>query len=251
MNIYDVTFETKCYEKDWEIMLKTNRIERMINYNSYEFKEKILYINNVNNIKEVEGYAKKLVETNILTSYVIVEDYAEEALKFFNIEKESFKGGYYYSIEELVGIYLCKTPYILHFSSDAMPEKKMSWINEAIEALNASTDIKVANLTWNKKYNQAKSEAITINSSYYIGQGFSDQCYLIKVQDFKNPIFSEENIESDRYPKYGGELFEKRVDSWMRNNKFKRITCKDKSYIHKNYPKNKIMKKLYLIINRK
>ena len=31
---------------------------------------------------------------------------------------------------------------------------------------------------------------------------------------------TKKNIESERYPEYGGELFEKRVDSWLRNNSF-------------------------------
>ncbi|MEH7611076.1 hypothetical protein [Gottfriedia acidiceleris] len=42
MQQFEVTFETKCYEKDWEILLKTDRIEKMIEFNQFQFKEKIL-----------------------------------------------------------------------------------------------------------------------------------------------------------------------------------------------------------------
>jgi hypothetical protein len=41
-----VTFETKCYERDWELLLQTDRLQAMIARNCYPFAEKILYINN-------------------------------------------------------------------------------------------------------------------------------------------------------------------------------------------------------------
>ena len=45
---------------------------------------------------------------------------------------------------------------------------------------------------------------------------------LGKHHDFKAPIYNEANPVSERYPKYGGETFEKRVDSWIRNHKYLR-----------------------------
>ncbi|XRG77320.1 hypothetical protein V5E38_15875 [Rossellomorea sp. GAMAL-10_SWC] len=46
MQQFEVTFETKCFEKDWEILLKTER-RKNDEFNQFQFKEKILYINNV------------------------------------------------------------------------------------------------------------------------------------------------------------------------------------------------------------
>lgn len=232
---YEVTFETKCYEKDWEKLLKTNRIEQMIRRNQYPFKEKVLFVNNVRDVKRVKYYADKLVDSGILTSYVVVEDYADEALKFFDLKKESFKGGYYYSIAELVGIYLCKTEYLLHFSSDSILERPFNWIGKSIQVMKRDPRVKVANPVWNRNTTEAINESIRSSSSFLIGQGFSDQCYLIKVKDFRGQIYKEKNLVSSRFPKYGGELFEKRVDSWMRNYGFHRITYKHGSYIHKNF----------------
>lgn len=248
MGKYEVTFETKCYEKDWEILLKTDRLEKMINNCNYEFKEKVLYINNVQDIKKVCSYADKMVDRGILTSYVAVEEYADKVLNFFEINKEDFRGGYYYSIQELTGIYLCKTKYLLHFSGDAFIKKPFHWIDDAIERMSTSCKIKTANPVWNNKYDEARNESIDEDEEFYIGYGFSDQSYLIKAEDFKKPVYNEKNIESERYPGYGGELFEKRVDAWMRNNDFLRLTCKNGSYIHKNYPKNKFLRKIYLLL---
>lgn len=249
MSQYDITFETKCYEKDWEILLKTDRIEKAIANCNYNFKEKIIYINNVNDKEKVCFYANKLVEKGVVSKYIMVDEYAEKALDFFNIKKDDFKGGYYYSIQELVGIYLCETPYLLHFSSDAMIKKPFNWIGEAIDIMAKNDNISVAIPTWNNKYNEAKMDSLDEIENFYLGYGFSDQCYLIPVNKFKAPIYNEKNAASDRYPKYGGELFEKRVDSWMRNHEIKRLICKNGSYIHQNHPKNKIINKLYVFLN--
>lgn len=202
----EVTFETKCYEKDWEIILKTDRLEKMIEYNQFQFKEKILYINNVQDVREVSRHADKLIARNVLSSYVIVDDYSKEALNYFDVTKESFKGGYYYSISELVSIYLCNTEYFLHFSSDSILEKPFNWIDLSLLKLQNNEKIKVANPVWNGNVFEAKQESIDEDENFYIGYGFSDQCYLIRTNDFKNKIYNEKNPISERYPIYGGSF---------------------------------------------
>ncbi|MGG0176700.1 hypothetical protein [Gottfriedia acidiceleris] len=157
MKQFEVTFETKCYEKDWEILLKTDRIEKMIEFNQFQFKEKILYINNVQDVRDV------------LSSYVIVDDYSNEALNYFDVTKESFKGDYYYSISELVSIYLCNTEYLLHFSSDSILEKPFNWIDLSNLKLQDDERIKVANPVWNGNIFEAKQESIDEDENFYIG----------------------------------------------------------------------------------
>ncbi|NEZ45389.1 hypothetical protein [Paenibacillus alvei] len=229
---FGVTFETKCYEKDWKYLLQTDRLQKAVSYHQYPFSEIILYINNVNNVQEVTFFADKLVEQGVLTSYVVVDQFADEALKFFKIDKSSFLGGYYYSIAELVSIYRCRTPYLLHFSGDSILESPFSWINEAIARMELDRSIKVANPVWNRRYDEARFEAESEDELFYIGYGFSDQCYLVNAKDFKFASYHEIHPASQRYPVYGGELFEKRVDAWMRNKGFKRLTYKYGSYIH-------------------
>ncbi len=245
-NTYDITLETKCWENDWEVILKTDRLKNIIKNNKYNFKERILYINNVNDIETVKSFAQRLVDDNVLTSYVVVDDYAQEALNFFGLDKEDFKGGYYYSIQELVGIYLCKTEYLLHFSGDAAPVIPINWIDLAINKMNTDSKVIVASLTWNNCYEDAKRESYSEDENFYMAQGFSDQNYLIKVNNFKNKIYNECNQLSQRYPAYGGELFEKRVDSYMRNNDYYRIIFKNGSYCHKNIDKTDFQSSKYL-----
>lgn len=238
---YNVTFEIKVYENDWRYLLIGDYLDKIISRCNYKFKKKILLINNVNNIKEVTSYADIKIVNKIIDSYYVVEDFASEVLNYFKIEKESFKRGYYYSISELVGIYLCDTNYLLHLSSDSfVEESNANWIDKAINIFKMRSDIIVANPTWNFNYKEAEKESISEIGDFYFGYGFSDQCYLIRLDIFKNQIYNEIHPDSSRYPKYGGELFEKRVDSYMRNNNKYRITSKEVSYIHKNFSKNSL-----------
>lgn len=51
----------------------------------------------------------QLVSRGVIDRWILVEDYAEQALSYFNLSKEKLGIGYYYSIAELVSIYLCDT----------------------------------------------------------------------------------------------------------------------------------------------
>lgn len=242
-----ITFETKCWEGDWKYLLKEGYLEMMIKNCAYPFDSKVLFINNVKNRSEVELFAQEKVNQGLIDKYIVVEDYADEALQFFKLHKDDFKGGYYYSIAELVSIYLCETDLLLHFSSDSyIEENNQGWVKKAKKLLSENNDYFTANPTWNYDFNGAKSESFTEIEDHYIGYGFSDQCYMIRTADFRKPIYSETHPASERYPKYGGELFEKRVDSYMRNHELLRATSKTASYTHKNHPKKKsFIKRLF------
>ncbi len=246
-----ITFETKVWENDWELILKTSRLKDLIERCHYPLDKKVLYINNVKNPLEVERYAQKWIDEGVIDQFVHVHEHAQAALDFFNLSQEKLGKGYYYSIAELVSIYLCKTKYLLHFSSDAIPEKniKSNWLQLGIELLEKNPEIKVFNLTWNKKYLEAKHEAFKQDALFYYGYGFSDQMYLIRTEDFRAPIYEEFHEASQRYPQYGGELFEKRVDSWMRNQKGVRATYCHASYLHQNFTKHDLIKKIAVLLN--
>lgn len=246
-----ITFETKVWEKDWEYILKGDYLEKMISNCNAQFSHKQLIVNNVCNRKKIEKQCAILKQKGIIDTYYFVEDYSKEVLNFFNIDINSFNGGYVYSIAELVGIYLCKTKFLLHFSGDSYLEKNdKDWITIAMQEMNENDTFFVANPVWNKRFNEAKREAITEIYDFYIGEGFSDQCYLIRTKDFQKQIYNEIHPELGKYPKYGGELFEKRVDAYMIKHNKRRITFKKLSYISKNLPRNwfsrKILKKYIL-----
>ncbi|HLE57929.1 MAG TPA: hypothetical protein VJB15_12655 [Rhodothermia bacterium] len=246
-----VTIETKCWENDWELVLKTDRIQRVVESCAFDFARKTLVINNVRSPRKVCAQAERLVKSGVLSDFHLVADHEDEALDFFELTKAALGAGYVYSIAELVGIYLCSTQFLLHFSGDSMPMRAAGWIDAALQRFGTDPRVKVANLTWNKRYAEAKSEAFAEDDDFYIGYGFSDQMYLVRTADFRSAaVYHEKHDMSARYPEYGGELFEKRTDSWMRNHQFVRLTYKHGSYEHRNFPQSNAGRKLALITAR-
>lgn len=259
----ECTFETKCWENDYKLMLKTDHIKKMIRNCNYDFKSRQVIINNVKDESVVCNLAQNLRNKGIIDKYYVSSQYADEALKKFDII-DKFRGGYNYSISEVVGILKCETKYLLHFSSDSYIAKEFAnsnWIAEAIDIMEDNESIIVANPTWNdifhrnhnpfkrEKYNwkEAEAESFKQIGNFYLGQGFSDQCYLINTNIFKQKIYNCNHPDSDRYPKYGGELFEKKCDAYMRTNSKYRITSASVGYISKNIKKSQyILEKFHI-----
>jgi hypothetical protein len=193
-----ITFETKCYENDWEYLLRTDRLKRAVALCNYPFDRVVLYINNVSNPRKVGGYAEKLVHSGVIDEFAYVSEHAEQTLNSFGCSRDSFAGGYYYSVAEMVGIYLCMTDYLLHFSSDTIMANRAEWIGPAIEKMEENDGIIVANPTWNDKFHRAKEESIAEDEVFYVGNGFSDQCYLIAPARFRSTIYNEKHEISDK-----------------------------------------------------
>ncbi|GHV56053.1 hypothetical protein FACS1894182_01830 [Bacteroidia bacterium] len=108
----------------------------------------------------------------------------------------------------------------------------------------------VANPAWNLSYRNARKESGGGQIGHFqTGYGFSDQCYLVRTNDFRAPIYNYTHPASERYPEHGGESFEKRVDSWMRSNSLKRLTSVQESYISHHLPLLKSKRVTRMLIN--
>jgi hypothetical protein len=242
-----ITFATSCWERDWDILLKTKFLKHKIERNQYAFAKRMLIINNVRNRAKVEKYARRAVKSGVLTDYFFAEDYINEALECFQLTKEALGKGYYYSNHELASIYLCSTDYLLFYTGDTTLYENVNWIDAALAEFENNDNYKVANLVWNRRYEEAKSESSFETQDFYVGYGFSDQSFLVRTKDFKAPIYNETNPASARYPEYGGETFEKRVYSWMRNHHYLRLTYKHGSYMHEDFPESGYTRKISMM----
>jgi len=232
-----VTFETKVYERDWQLILQEEFLRAMIARCDYPFSRRVVFINNVTDVAAVSRQARALVSSQVIDAFYVVDEYASAALSFFNLTKDQLGAGYYYSIQELVGIYVCETPYLLHFSGDAgmVTGAAGQWISTAVDVFKYDPSVVVANPTWNHAGDEVRRESIWENTDFYKGFGFSDQCYLIPVSAFKQSIYGCKHPDSERYPAHAGELFEKRVDAYMRSHAKYRMTAKGVSYVHPTF----------------
>ena len=227
-----MTLETKCWERDWEIVCKTEHLRTLAARNCYPFAARVLLINNVSDYGTVCHWAQRAVANGSLTECVVVEEQAPQALESLGLTREALGAGYVYSSAELVGIHRCRTEFLLHFAGDAIPAAPCEWIPAALALFAQDSRVKVANLAWGEGAVEARAEASEEMPDWYLGPGFSDQCYLVRAADFRAPIYSESHPDSQRYPRYAGELFEKRLDAWLRNHDYLRATYKHGHYRH-------------------
>jgi hypothetical protein len=226
-----VTFETKCWEQDWEFLLKTGRLEQMIARNCHAFAQRVLVINNVSDLPAVTGHAQRAIDRGLLTRFHVAADHEADALRFFELTRDALGEGYIYSVAELVGLYLCQTDFLLHFSSDSILRAPVDWLTPTIHVFRMTPRVRVANPMWHDTFPREESIA---ELDFYFGSAFSDQCYLVRTSDLRAPIYNETFDLRRNYPAYAGNLFEKRVDKWMMAHGYLRLTYKHARYDHEN-----------------
>lgn len=241
-----VTFATCCWERDWRLILLDPhylRTKQIANH-CFPFSERLLIINNVKDLEAVKQAAQAKVDEGILTRFVVAEEIAPEALSFFRLNRSDFQPAddsfkvnadwiYYNALGPLCSIYECKSDYLLYLTGDVRLDARVDWVGKALRKMEQNDEIKVANLTWNHRYKEAKKESYRLEWNFYRAkQGFSDQLFLVRRNDFRQPIYGEIRPDSHHFPR--GDVFEKRVFSYMKNRGWERIIYRRGSYIHEN-----------------
>ena len=212
--------------------------EKQIGNHSFPFHERLLIINNVSDLDQVQKAAEKKIDEGVLDRYVVAD---EKILPFFHLKRADFTSDgkvnndwvYYNAIAPLTAIYEARSDYLLYLTGDVYLERKVRWIGHALRLMEKNPNYKVANPTWNGKYGEAKKESYRKSFRFFIAkEGFSDQLFLVKREDFCAPIYSEIRPDSHHFPR--GDVFEKRVFSYMKNRQWERITYRHGSYTHEN-----------------
>ena len=244
-----ITFEVQCYENDYEEVLNPKRMQKVISNCNYEFERKVVIINKVFSRSKAEKLAQHCIDLQLIDTFYFVEDYLTAALDSFDLTTNSFSGGLTYSRSQLVGIYLCKTPYLLHFNADAYIKNrsKTKWIEDAIQQMSKDTQLICASPYWEPNKMGAKLESIRELKDWYICSGFTDNCYLIPTKLFKKCIYNEYHPDSERYPYYAGNCFKRKVNSYMKNHNLHRLVHKSIGFVHSNFQKKPVLRVLDFI----
>lgn len=235
-----MSFATTCWEKDWRlILLDPDYLRvRQIAHHQFPFVERLLIINNVDDLALVKAAAQTLIDEGVLTRYVVADG---TVLSYFGLRREDFKPDegikadwvYYNALGPLTAIYEAKGDYLLYLTGDVRLDAPCDWIAKALKFMEKRPEVRVAGLTWNGKYNEAKKESYRKTWNFYVAkEGFSDQLFLVRQKDFRAPIYGEIRDDSHHFPR--GDVFEKRCFSYMKNRGWERIIYRRGSYIHEN-----------------
>lgn len=230
-----VQFDTKVWEGDYRTALEPSRLEAMITRNQWDFERRLVVINNVERVDVVARRCRRLVRAGVIDDFVVAAELAGAALEGVGLTADELGAGYKYSIAELVALHVSRSELVLHFAGDSMLDAPHDWLGDAVTLLGERDDVAAVNLVWNHRLDQVRAEAEHEDATFcYSRGGFSDQMYLVRTADFRARIYHQQHPASDRYPTYGGELFEKRVDSWMRTQRRWRAVWTGGSYEHRN-----------------
>lgn len=235
MSLPTVTFATCCWEKDWRPLLLDPCYlqKKLIQNHLYSFQEKLLVINNVEDRAAVQRAAALQVEARVLSRFVLAD---ERILSHFHLQCADFSSDwvFYNALGPLTAISECQSEYLLYLTGDVRLDTPVDWIPKALLWMQRESQIKVANLTWNGQYSAARKESYRTTWNFYRAkQGFSDQMFLVRKKDFCQPIYWEVRPDAAHFPR--GDVFEKRVFSYMKNRGWERITYRRGSYTHENF----------------
>ncbi len=245
-----VTFATSVWDKDWRhVLLDPDYLRvRQIGNHSFPFSERLLVINNVSDPSAVRAAAEAKVADGTLTGYCLSDEIAPTALSFFQLERADFRVGpdapnyigvnpdwiYYNALGPLSALYAARSEYLLYLTGDVKLDKKVDWIGQSIRRMEKSAFLKVANLVWNGRVHEARKESYKREWNFYLAkEGFSDQMFLVKTSDFRQPIYGEIRPDSSHFPR--GDVWEKRAFSAMKNRGWERLIYARGSYTHENF----------------
>ena len=220
-----IAFQMSCYEKSYNHVLKNGIFRHNLSlFQDINFEEKTIIVNNVSNYDNINSLIKDFSDIY----FIFADEKPEITLDFFNLSLADFPIGLYYSLQHFTGIHYTQCDYLFHISEDCgIDNLDSKFIEESIDMLESNEKYIIAMPRWCKDDN-AIEKAEQGNDKFFVQYGFTDQIYIIKTKKFKEDIYHYNHPMSDRYPKYGGECFEKKIDSFMRCNKYYGV-------VHKNY----------------
>lgn len=217
-----ICFQINVYEKTYREMFDW-RLDHYLKVVNYDFDEYILVVNNVSNREDVIERAKKFPKFSIY----FAGDNDQEVLKHFDLF--DLGKAYVYTIPHLYTIFYTTCDYIFHISEDIDNLVIDNFIEDSVEMMKNESIISTI-----PDWGYEQLDGHYYENGFDVTIGFSDQIYIINKKMFDKPEYYKfSHPFSNRYPDYGGECFEKRIDSYMMCNNLKRAVHKKSKYTHK------------------
>jgi hypothetical protein len=194
-------------------------------------ERRIALIGNVNDKREAQARAERLLGHGEIDAYYFVSDHLDHALKITGLTRRDLGRVPYYTDWALVAVTLPGSPYLLHWDAEVRLQEPTNWIDSALEFMESDKRILVANPNW--RWPTLEIETLRKVGDFALGYGFSDQLFLVRREDLARPIYSGCCPASLRYPlAHITPIFEQRVDTYMRKNRRLRATYFRATYEH-------------------
>lgn len=200
----------------------------------YPFARSVVTINNVQDRKDALKLAGHAVERGEITEFLEVEKSLPEALEICGIKPRHLGKVRHYLDFALVAVVRAAPGFLLSCCAEVDLLEAADWITPALEKLQSAPRYLVANPAWGTHPEAVEREAISKDGDYWVGHGFSDQCFLVDAARLAQKVYGFEHASGSRYPLSGlGAVFEQRVDAYMRHAGLLRLTDPRVRYAHR------------------
>jgi hypothetical protein len=229
-----VSLYVNCFERDYVKVLSPGFMAEKAGQFRYPFSKVVVSINNVHNRGHALHLAEEAVRRREIDHFVEVERSLPVALSVCGLNARDLGIVRHYIDFALVAVVSAQPGYLLYCCAEVEMAEPFDWITPALRVLGENTDILVANPVWASDPEGVEREAIRREGHHFVGRGFSDQCFLVDAARLARPVYKYKHPSGSRYPMSDvGDIFEKRVDAYMRNHGLLRLTDPRASYIHR------------------
>jgi len=187
------------FERTRNAVLTPGFFSKIEKDNRHIFDEKVLLINNVENVDSAAEEASMLLEVGEITSFHFVAGHLDSVLSAVELRLSDLQPMLHWSDCDLVSPFLVRSPYLLYWDGDVVMREPANWVNEGCDLLACRDDVLVVNARgpdWTPK-NELRVGTL---DPFSLGYGFSDQLWLVRSEDFRRPIYNYSAPASAQYP---------------------------------------------------
>jgi hypothetical protein len=229
----EVDFLVNCFDRNYKRVLTPGFVTGLAESQQYPFKSITVLVNNVADRTDAEERARRLlVEDSRVTRVSFVADNLMRALRATGLREYHLRRAPHYTDYALVAVTLDGPDWLLYWDADVSLTGSADWVSPTLAAMGRDETLVVGNPGFLPE-GLPEREALRIDGPYAIGYGFSDQVFLARRSDLARPIYRKIAPASWRYPMANIEqVFEERIDAWMRRTGRLRVTYLPVTYVH-------------------
>ncbi len=199
--------------------------------NCYKFTNRVVLINNVDDIQDAKHRAQLLLNNGEIDAYYFVHEHLDTALSQTRLTRNDLRPFSYFLDWAIVAVTLPGSQWLVHWDAEVELKTPINWIDTTISMMESDRRILIANPNWNR--DGIHSEAREYKGEFALGYGMSDQVFLVRRAELAKPIYNYFCPASLRYPlSHVMGIFEKRLDAYMRRTGRLRATYLPATYIH-------------------
>lgn len=234
----DVELVFNCFERTIEYVTDSGVLTDLSRKHSYPFARRTLLVNNVDSPRRWTTALDRLVSNGVVDRWVAVAEALPRALEKTGLRSRDIRSREHWSDFGLVTVSLPGPDLVCYCDPEVDLTVPGDWISPSIELMNSDARVAVANPRWTGD-SSVEEKADEQLGDFLVGYGFTDHVFLTRRSELARPVYRSwipiwlRSPASLRYPAaFDSQVFEMRVDAYMRANKRLRATHRWITYTH-------------------